>query len=205
MCPVPDHTPQHLEPLPKPPSATKYTLTVSIRLGKFKVEIYTSGLKRGCGFARWDRGTWAVPSFILTGMRPICFLSDFGLADDFVGTCKGVMLGIAPGVAIVDLAHELPGFEVEVGAEILQHATRYMPEDAVYLAVVDPGVGTERRGLARRGESGGFFVGGDNRLLLPAAKALGGIRRAVHLTNQRYYVKPVSNSFHGRDIFSPVA
>ena len=80
-------------------------------------------------------------------MRPICFLTDFGLADDFVGTCKGVMLGIAPGVSIVDLVHEVSGFEVEAGAEILQHATRYMPEEAVYLAVVDPGVGTERRGV----------------------------------------------------------
>ncbi|HWS80453.1 MAG TPA: SAM-dependent chlorinase/fluorinase, partial [Rubrobacter sp.] len=77
-------------------------------------------------------------------MRPICFLSDFGLSDDFVGTCKGVMLRIAPGVTIVDLTHEVPGFEVEAGAEILQHATRYMPADTVYLAVVDPGVGTKR-------------------------------------------------------------
>jgi S-adenosylmethionine hydrolase len=205
MCPAPNHTPQHLEPLPKPPSATKFTLTVSIRLGKFKVKIYTSGLKRGCGFARWDRGTWAVPSFILTGMRPICFLSDFGLADDFVGTCKGVMLGIAPGVAIVDLAHELPGFEVEAGAEILQHATRYMPEDAVYLAVVDPGVGTERQALALRTESGAFLVGPDNGLLVPAAEALGRISAVVLLTNGRYHIHPVSNTFHGRDVFSPAA
>src|SRR5918998_1995343 len=169
MCPAPDHTPQHLEPLPKPPSATKYTLTVSIRLDKFKVEIYTSDLKRGCGFARWDRDTWAVPSFILTGMRPICFLSDFGLADDFVGTCKGVMLGIAPGVAIVDLAHEPPGFEVEAGAEVLHHATRYMPEDSVYVAVVDPGVGTERRAVALRGGSGGLLGGAGNRAPVPPA------------------------------------
>jgi S-adenosyl-L-methionine hydrolase (adenosine-forming) len=77
-------------------------------------------------------------------MRQVCFLSDFGLADDFAGTCKGVMLRIAPGVSIVDLMHEVPGFEVETGAEILQHATRYMPADTVYLAVVDPGVGTKR-------------------------------------------------------------
>lgn len=80
------------------------------------------------------------------GMRPVCFLSDFGLTDDFAGTCKGVMLRIAPGVSIVDLTHEVPGFGVETGAEILRHATRYMPADTIYLAVVDPGVGTERRG-----------------------------------------------------------
>ncbi|MDQ3429609.1 MAG: SAM-dependent chlorinase/fluorinase, partial [Actinomycetota bacterium] len=80
----------------------------------------------------------------------MCFLTDFGLADDFVGTCKGVMLGIAPGLTIVDLTHEVPGFEVEAGAEILHHATRYMPPQTVFLAVVDPGVGTSRRALALR-------------------------------------------------------
>ena len=140
-----------------------------------------------------------------TGMRPICFLTDFGLADDFVGTCKGVMLGIAPRVTIVDLTHDVPGFEVEAGAEILQHATRYMPEDAIYLAVVDPGVGTERRALALRGENGGFLVGPDNGLLIPAAEALGGVSEVVVLTNGRFHVHPVSNTFHGRDVFSPVA
>ncbi len=138
-------------------------------------------------------------------MRPICFLSDFGLVDDFVGTCKGVMLNIAPGVAIVDLSHDVPGFEVEAGAEILQHATRYMPGDAVYLAVVDPGVGTERRALALRAENGAFLVGPDNGLLVPAAGALGGISEVVVLTNGRYHVHPVSNTFHGRDVFSPAA
>ncbi len=138
-------------------------------------------------------------------MRPICFLSDFGLADDFVGTCKGVILGIAPRVAVVDLTHEIPGFGVEVGAEVLQHATRYMPEDAVYLAVVDPGVGTGRLALALRARSGALLVGPDNGLLVPAAEALGGISDAVVLTNRRYHVHPVSNTFHGRDVFSPVA
>ena len=138
-------------------------------------------------------------------MRPICFLSDFGLADDFVGTCKGVMLGIAPGVTIVDLSHDVPGFEVEAGAEILQHATRYMPEDTIYLAVIDPGVGTERRALALRAENRGFLVGPDNGLLVSAAEALGGISEVVVLTNGRYHVHPVSNTFHGRDVFSPVA
>jgi S-adenosyl-L-methionine hydrolase (adenosine-forming) len=139
------------------------------------------------------------------GMRPICFLSDFGFADDFVGTCKGVMLNIAPGVAIVDLTHEVPGFEVEVGAEILQHATRYMPDEAIYVAVIDPGVGTERWALALRTENGAFLVGPDNGLLVPAAEALGGILEVVLLTNERYQVHPVSNTFHGRDVFAPAA
>src|SRR3712207_7446136 len=107
-------------------------------------------------------------------MRSICFLSDFGLADDFVGTCKGVMLGIAPGVAIVDLTHEVPGFEVEAGAEILHHATRYMPEDAIYLAVVDPGVGTERRALPPRTGGGGFPGGPCQGVPRPAGGGLSG-------------------------------
>ena len=127
------------------------------------------------------------------------------MGDDFVGTCKGVMLSIAPGVAVIDLAHEVPGFEVEAGAEILQHATRYMPADTVYVAVVDPGVGTERRAVALRAESGALLVGPDNGLLFPAAEALGGISEAVVLTDGRYHVHPVSNTFHGRDVFSPVA
>ena len=138
-------------------------------------------------------------------MRTVCFLSDFGLADDFVGTCKGVMLGVTPGLTIVDLTHDVPGFAVEVGAEILEHATRYMPADAVYLAVVDPGVGTERRPLALRAERGALLVGPDNGLLVPAADALGGIADAVVLDNPDYHVHPVSSTFHGRDVFSPAA
>src|SRR5918997_6949698 len=108
------------------------------------------------------------------GMRPICFLSDFGLADDFVGTCKGVMHRIAPGVSVVDLTHEVPDFGVETGAELLQHATGYMPADAVYLAVVDPGVGTARRGIALLTENRGLLVGAHKRALLWAAGGLGG-------------------------------
>ena len=138
-------------------------------------------------------------------MRPVCFLSDFGLADDFVGTCKGVMMRIAPDVSIVDLTHEVPGFGVETGAEILQHATRYMPTDTVYLAVVDPGVGTERRALALRTESGALLVGPDNGLLVQAAESLGGISGTVALTDERYHVHPVSNTFHARDVFAPAA
>ena len=138
-------------------------------------------------------------------MRPVCFLSDFGLADDFVGTCKGVMLRIAPGVSVIDLTHEVPGFEVETGAEILQHATRYMPADTVYLAVVDPGVGTKRRKLALRTESGALLVGPDNGLLVLAAESLGDISGACALTEKRFHLHPVSSTFHGRDVFAPAA
>jgi S-adenosylmethionine hydrolase len=137
------------------------------------------------------------------GVRPICFLSDFGLGDDFVGLCKGVMLGISPEATVIDLTHQVPGFAIEEGAEILEHATRYMPENTVYLAIVDPGVGTERRALALSTTSGALLVGPDNGLLIPAAESLGGIESAVSLTNADYHLRPVSNTFHGRDVFSP--
>ena len=76
-----------------------------------------------------------------SGARVICFLTDFGLDDDYVGVCKGVIAGLAPAANVIDLAHELPGFGLEYGAEVLEHATRYMPAGTVYLAVIDPGVG----------------------------------------------------------------
>jgi S-adenosylmethionine hydrolase len=141
----------------------------------------------------------------VSGARPICFLSDFGLRDDFVGLCKGVILSLSPTTAVVDLTHEVPGFGIAAGAEALAHATRYMPADAVYLAVVDPGVGTERRGLSLAARSGAHLVGPDNGLLLPAAEALGGIAGAVSLTNAEYHLKPVAPTFHGRDVFAPAA
>jgi S-adenosylmethionine hydrolase len=139
------------------------------------------------------------------GMRPICFISDYGLAGELVGSCKGVMAGIARGAPVVDITHSIPGFDVVRAAEILRHATRYMPKDAVYLAVIDPGDKFTRRALAVQAQNGAYLVGPDNGLLVPAGEALGGIVRAVSLTNDGYFVKPVSNAFHGRDIFSPVA
>jgi hypothetical protein len=132
-------------------------------------------------------------------------MSDYGLADVLVGTCKGVIMGLAPGCPIIDVTHNLPGFDVIRGAEALRHATRYMPERSVYLAVVDPGDKTKRRALAAEVRSGAYLVGPDNGILLPAADALGGIVRAVQLTNPRYQVHPISSTFHGRDVFSPVA
>lgn len=138
-------------------------------------------------------------------MRTICFLSDFGLSGDFVGTCKGVIQGIAPGAAVVDLTHDVPGFGIPQGAETLEHATGYMPRGTVYLAVVDPGVGTGRRAVALRTEADSYLVGPDNGLLAPASRALGGVSEAVLLSDGRFHVHPVSTTFHGRDIFAPVA
>jgi S-adenosyl-L-methionine hydrolase (adenosine-forming) len=139
----------------------------------------------------------------MSGTRPICFVSDFGLGEDFVGLCKGVMLRISPQAPVIDLTHEVPGFAIEAGAELLEHATQYMPEDTVYLAIVDPGVGTERRALALQTAGGPSLVGPDNGLLVPAADSLCGIVYAVSLTNPNYHLLPVSDTFHGRDVFSP--
>jgi S-adenosylmethionine hydrolase len=138
-------------------------------------------------------------------MRPICFISDYGLSGELVGICKGVMMGIAPGVSVIDVTHSIPKFDVVRGAETLRHATGYMPDDAVYLAVIDPDDKPARRELAAETGSGAYLVGPDNGLLLPAAEALGGVVRAALLTNPEYHLHPVSKSFHGRDIFSPVA
>lgn len=116
-----------------------------------------------------------------------------------------MIAGISPGATVIDLTHGLPDFNVRAGAETLAHATRYMPLDTTYLAVVDPGVGTERRALGLSTKNGGFLVGPDNGLLVPAAQSLGGVSEAVSLTNRRYRLHPVSRTFHGRDIFSPAA
>ena len=138
-------------------------------------------------------------------MRPICFISDYGLPGELAGICRGVMASIAPGVSIIDVTHSIPKFDVVRGAETLRHATGYMPEDAVYLAVIDPDDKPVRREIAAETGSGAYLVGPDNGLLLPAAETLGGVSRAVSLTNPEYHLRPVSHSFHGRDVFSPVA
>lgn len=139
----------------------------------------------------------AVPAFIT-------FLSDFGLQDDFVGTCHGVMKRICPGAEIIDITHGIPPQQVLQGALVLASTLPYMPE-GVHLAVIDPGVGSTRRALALRDGSGRLYVGPDNGLLTPAADKLGGIAEARELANPEYALQPVSRTFHGRDLFSPAA
>jgi S-adenosyl-L-methionine hydrolase (adenosine-forming) len=136
--------------------------------------------------------------------RFITFLTDFGLRDDFVGTCHGVMKRIAPEVEIIDITHGIAPQAVLQGALTLANTLPFMPE-GVHLAVVDPGVGGSRRALALRNESGRFYVGPDNGLLIPAAEKLGGIADAHELANPDYALESVSRTFHGRDLFSPAA
>jgi S-adenosyl-L-methionine hydrolase (adenosine-forming) len=134
----------------------------------------------------------------------ITFLSDFGLQDDFVGTCHGVMKRIAPDVDIIDITHGIPPQHVLQGALVLGNTLPYMPE-GVHLAVIDPGVGGHRRPLAIRTGEGRFLVGPDNGLLLPAADRLGAVAAAHELANPDFALDSVSRTFHGRDLFSPAA
>ena len=134
----------------------------------------------------------------------ISFLSDFGLEDDYVGTCHGVMKRIAPDIEIIDITHGIQPQGVLQGAIVLANTLPYVP-DGVHLAVVDPGVGSERRTIALRSGDGRLYVGPDNGLLVPAAEKLGGIAAAHEITNLEYALQPVSATFHGRDIFSPAA
>jgi len=134
----------------------------------------------------------------------ITFLTDFGLEDDFVGTCHGVMKHIAPDVQVIDITHGIAPRDVLRGALTLANTLPYMPV-GVHLAVVDPGVGSARRPLVLRDGEGRVHVGPDNGLLVLAAEKLGGIVEAHELANPEYALESVSRTFHGRDLFSPAA
>ena len=134
----------------------------------------------------------------------ITFLTDFGLQDDFVGTCHGVIKRIAPQAEVIDITHGIPPQQVLQGALVLCNTLPYMPV-GVHLAVIDPGVGGSRRPLALRDAEGRLYVGPDNGLLTPAAERFGGVAEAHELANPEYALQPVSRTFHGRDLFSPAA
>jgi S-adenosyl-L-methionine hydrolase (adenosine-forming) len=130
-------------------------------------------------------------------------LTDYGLDDGFVAACHGVAARIAPGIRIIDITHLVPPGDVRRGAAVLAQTIPYLPP-AVHVAVVDPGVGTARRGIAvQAGDS--ILVGPDNGLLSWAVAALGGAQRAHQLSNGELWLHPVAQTFHGRDIFAPVA
>jgi S-adenosyl-L-methionine hydrolase (adenosine-forming) len=134
----------------------------------------------------------------------ITFLTDFGLEDDFVGTCHGVLKRIAPDSQIIDITHGIRPGHVLQAALMLANTLPYMPA-GVHLAVVDPGVGGGRRPLALRDAEGRLYVGPDNGLLIPAADCFGGVVEAHELANPEYALDSVSRTFHGRDLFSPAA
>jgi S-adenosylmethionine hydrolase len=137
-------------------------------------------------------------------IRPVLFLTDYGLADEFVGVCHAVMARVAPEARVLDLAHEIRRGDVLAGAVALASVVPYAPPEAIYLAVVDPEVGTDRRAVAL-GAGGASLVGPDNGVLSLAADSLGGIDRAVAIDPDRVASGPVSATFHGRDVFAPAA
>jgi hypothetical protein len=136
-------------------------------------------------------------------MQTITLTTDFGLNDWFVGTMKGVILGLAPRARVVDISHGVPSGDIRAGAFVLATAYRYFPRGTIHVAVVDPGVGGRRAGIVVQTECY-CFVGPDNGVL---SLALFRERvQAVHwIEDERYFLRPVSRTFHGRDIFAPVA
>jgi S-adenosylmethionine hydrolase len=131
-------------------------------------------------------------------------LTDYGLEDAFVAVCHGVSSRIAPNARIIDITHLVPPGDIRRGAAVLAQAVPYFPP-AVHVAVVDPGVGTTRRAVAVAATAGSVFVGPDNGLLSWAVEAAGGATAAVSLTNRALWLGEVTATFHGRDIFMPVA
>jgi S-adenosylmethionine hydrolase len=146
----------------------------------------------------------------------VTLLTDFGSADAYVGIMKGVILGISPGAQLVDLTHQVPPQDISTGARLLDEAAPHFPPGTIHLAVVDPGVGTERRPLLVSSPTASFVCPDNGLLSLVLARAgaeadadgtaaLPSNWSAVHLTNPAYWRHPVSATFHGRDVFAPVA
>ncbi|HEX2273269.1 MAG TPA: SAM-dependent chlorinase/fluorinase [Acidimicrobiales bacterium] len=148
------------------------------------------------------------------GFETVSFLSDYGLEDEFVGVVKAVIRGIAPAAAVIDITHQVPPHDVRAGGLTLARTMQYLPPGVV-LAVVDPGVATERKAVAvevggapgadGEEESRSVLVGPDNGLLAPAVALAGGARRAVALTNDEFHLPAPGPTFAGRDVFAPVA
>lgn len=135
----------------------------------------------------------------------ISFLSDYGLADEFAGVCSAVIRDLAPHVSVVNLTHSIPAFDVRAGALALARSVAYLPE-GVILAVVDPGVGTDRKAIAVEVADGaGIFVAPDNGLIAPAVAIAGGAERAFQITNQEIILSGAGGTFDGRDVFAPAA
>jgi S-adenosylmethionine hydrolase len=154
-----------------------------------------------CSFKLFDRRQRLGYNGFMAG-KVITLTTDFGLADGYVGAMKGVILGIAPDVTIVDLSHEVRPQDVRHAAFLVKTVSRYFPEDAIHVVVVDPGVGTRRRVLVARTASS-TFVGPDNGVLSWTLDEQG-VERVISATESRYWRPEVSLTFHGRDIFAPL-
>jgi S-adenosyl-L-methionine hydrolase (adenosine-forming) len=140
------------------------------------------------------------------GAHPtIVFMTDFGVANDAVAICKAVMLSIAPDARIMDITHQVTPYSIEEGARFLVGVTPYYPAGTVFAVVVDPGVGTSRKAIVVKTKKGQYFVLPDNGLITPVLDR-DGLESAREITNPDWMIQaPISSTFHGRDIFSPVA
>src|SRR5713101_2481519 len=136
--------------------------------------------------------------------RPyIVFMTDFGAANDSVAICKAIIASIAPGAQITDITHQVTPFSIEEGARFLAAVSAYYPPGTVFLAVVDPGVGTSRKALIVKTKKGQYFVLPDNGLITPVLER-DGLDAAREITNEHWMIQaPLSSTFHGRDVFSP--
>ena len=134
----------------------------------------------------------------------ITLLTDFGLRDNFVGVVKGVILGINPQARIVDISHGITPGDILQAAFLLESSYRYFPYGTIHLIIVDPGVGSGRKAIIVKTKNY-YFVGPDNGVLAPSLEAEEKVIKIISITNQRFYLKPTSSTFHGRDIFAPVA
>jgi len=131
----------------------------------------------------------------------ITLTTDFGTADHYVGTMRGAILGIAPQSRIVDISHEIRPFQIAEGAYVIAQACRFFPPKTIHVVVVDPGVGSGRRPILAE-INGQYFVAPDNGVL---SMIFDGAEKVRHITSERHFLQPVSHTFHGRDVFSPVA
>ncbi|HYX92427.1 MAG TPA: SAM-dependent chlorinase/fluorinase, partial [Myxococcaceae bacterium] len=135
----------------------------------------------------------------------VSFLSDFGLADTYVGQVKGAIAQVAPEVRVIDLTHEIPAHDVRTGAFLLMTSVEVFPPGTVHLAVVDPGVGSARRAVAAKSARGDLFVGPDNGLLVSGVERLGGQVALFDVSGESNWGPRRSATFHGRDLFGPVS
>ncbi len=133
----------------------------------------------------------------------ITLTSDFGLKDPYVAEMKGVILTINPKATIIDVTHSVEKFNIGVGAFMLASAAPFFPKGTIHLAVIDPGVGTERRAILIQTKKG-FFVGPDNGVLILAAQNQD-IEHIYEISNPKFMLPQVSSTFHGRDVFAPAA
>ncbi len=136
-------------------------------------------------------------------MKPIALLTDFGKQDHYVGVMKGVILNISPEARWIDVSHDVPGQDIFHAAFLLKNSYSFFPRNTVFLVVVDPGVGSERKPILVRSKDY-YFIGPDNGVLSLAAQD-NGIRKIIWIKNRQLALHPVSRTFHGRDIFAPAA